>query len=233
VLGTRTGIEKLIGESIVNVYATDEEKVEALKAWWKQNGKSVIGGVLIGVAVLYGGKTWLTQRHTHVETASMEYEAMMQELNQDKKDQAAERGAAILGQYSDTPYAELASLAMAKIKVEENDLVAAKAHLRWAMDNAKQEEIKLIARLRLARVLNSEGKPDEALKLVDIPDAGKFAASYAELKGDIYVAKGQTTEARSAYNIALQSLDPGSRNRHYLEMKLDDLGQSAKPVKES
>jgi len=217
----------------VNVYATDEEKVEALKAWWKQNGKSVIGGILIGVAVLYGGKTWLDQRHSHVETASMEYEAMMQDLNQDKKDQAAERGASILGQYSDTPYAELASLTLAKIKVDENDLVAAKANLRWAMDNAKQDEIKLIARLRLARVLNAEGNHDEAMKLIDIPNTGKFAASYAELKGDIYVAKGNNSEARTAYNLALQSLDPGSRDRHYLEMKLDDLGQPTKAVKES
>lgn len=217
----------------MNVYATDEEKVEALKAWWKQNGKSVIGGILIGVAVLYGGKTWLDQRHSHVETASMEYEAMMQDLNQDKKDQAAERGASILGQYSDTPYAELASLTLAKIKVDENDLVAAKANLRWAMDNAKQDEIKLIARLRLARVLNAEGNHDEAMKLIDIPNTGKFAASYAELKGDIYVAKGNNSEARTAYNLALQSLDPGSRDRHYLEMKLDDLGQPTKAVKES
>jgi predicted negative regulator of RcsB-dependent stress response len=217
----------------VNVYETDEEKVEALKAWWKQNGKSVIGGILIGVAVLYAGKTWLTQRHSHAETASAQYEVMMQDLSQDKKDQAAEIGAAILGQYSDTPYAELASLAMAKIKVEENDLPAAKAHLHWALDNAKQSEIKLIARLRLARVLTAEGNHDEALKLVDIPDTGKFAASYAELKGDIYVAKGQAAEARTAYNIALQSLDPGSRGRHYIEMKLDDLGEPSKAVKES
>lgn len=217
----------------MNVYTTDEEKVEALKSWWKQNGKSVIGGILIGVAILYGGKTWLSQRHAHAEAASMAYEAMMQELNQDKKDLAAERGAAILGQYSDTAYAELAALAMAKIKVEENDLVAAKTHLRWAMENAKQDEIKLIARLRLARVLNSEGKQDDALKLVDTPDTGKFAAAYAELKGDIYVAKGNSNDARTAYNIALQSLDPGSRDRHYLEMKLDDLGKPAKPVNES
>jgi predicted negative regulator of RcsB-dependent stress response len=217
----------------VNVYATDEEKVEAIKSWWKQNGKSVIAGILIGAAVLYGWKIWLSQRHSHAETASMEYEAMMQDLKQDKKDQAAERGAAILGQFSDTPYAELTALTMAKIKVDENDLVAAKAHLHWAMDNAKQEEIKLIARLRLARVLNSEGKQDEAMKLVDIPDTGKFVASYAELKGDIYVAKGQTDEARTAYNIALQALEPGSRGRHYVELKLDDLGESAKPVKES
>ena len=64
----------------MNVYATEEEQVEALKKWWKQNGKSVLGGVLIGVAVIYGGKTWLQQHNRQIEVASAEYEAMIQDL---------------------------------------------------------------------------------------------------------------------------------------------------------
>ena len=217
----------------MNVYATEEEQVEALKKWWQQNGKSVLGGVLIGVAVLYGGKMWFDQRNSHIEDASAQYEAMIQDLNQDKKDHAAEIGASILGQYSDTAYSALAALAMAKIKVEENDLATAETHLQWALDNAKQDEVKLIARGRLARVLNAQGKHDEALKQLEIPDAGKFAAEYDELKGDIYVAKGDPEQARTQYNLALQTLDAGSRARHYIEMKLDDLGEVSPAVKES
>jgi predicted negative regulator of RcsB-dependent stress response len=217
----------------VNVYATEDEQVEAIKKWWKENGKSVIGGVIIGVAVLYGGKMWFEQRNQHIENASAEYEAMIQDLNQDKQNEAADRGAAILGQYSDTTYGELAALAMAKIKVDENDLVAAKSHLQWALDHAKQDEIKRIARLRLARVLHAEGKEDEALQLLNIAAADKFAAAYDELKGDIYVAKGDVEQARKHYDLALQSLEPTSRVRRYIEMKLDELGQPASEVKES
>jgi predicted negative regulator of RcsB-dependent stress response len=217
----------------VNVYATEDEQVEAIKKWWKENGKSVIGGVIIGVAVLYGGKMWFEQRNQHIENASAEYEAMIQDLNQDKKNEAADRGAAILGQYANTTYGELAALAMAKIKVDENDLVAAKSHLQWALDHAKQDEIKRIARLRLARVLHAEGKEDEALQLLNIAAADKFAAAYDELKGDIYVAKGDVEQARTHYDLALQSLEPTSRVRRYIEMKLDELGQPASEVKES
>ncbi|MGD8939211.1 MAG: tetratricopeptide repeat protein [Gammaproteobacteria bacterium] len=217
----------------MNVYATEDEQVEAIKKWWKDNGKSVIGGVIIGVAVLYGGRMWFEQRNQHIENASAEYEAMIQDLNQDKQNEAADRGAAILGQYSDTTYGELAALAMAKIKVDENDLVAAKSHLQWALDHAKQDEIKRIARLRLARVLHAEGKEDEALQLLNVAAADKFAAAYDELKGDIYVAKGDVAKARTHYDLALQSLEPTSRARRYIEMKLDDLGQPATEVKES
>jgi predicted negative regulator of RcsB-dependent stress response len=176
---------------------------------------------------------WFEQRNQHIENASAEYEAMIQDLNQDKQNEAADRGAAILGQYSDTTYGELAALAMAKIKVDENDLVAAKSHLQWALDHAKQDEIKRIARLRLARVLHAEGKEDEALQLLNVAAADKFAAAYDELKGDIYVAKGDVAKARTHYDLALQSLEPTSRARRYIEMKLDDLGQPATEVKES
>jgi len=220
-------------EKIVNVYATEEEQVEAIKKWWKDNGKSVLGGVLIGVAVLYGGKMWLEQHNRHVEVASAQYEAMIQDLNQDMRVEAADKGASILGQYADTAYGELAALAMAKIKVDENDLVAAKSHLQWALDNAKQEEVKLIARLRLARVLHAEGKDDDALKLLNITNAGKFAPTYEELKGDIFVAKGDTAQARNHYDLALQGMEPTSRARRYIEMKLDDLGQVASEVEKS
>lgn len=217
----------------MNVYATEDEQVEAIKKWWKENAKSVLGGVLIGVAVIYGGKLWLDQRNNHVEAASAEYEAMLMDLNQEQNVKAAERGALILGQYDDTAYAELASLVMARIKVEDNDLAAAKSHLGWALDNAKQEHVKQIARLRLAQVLHSEESYAEALQLINGVNAGKYLASYEELKGDIFVAQGELAQARTAYTIALDTLEPGSRLRRYLEMKLDDLGEAASPAAQS
>jgi predicted negative regulator of RcsB-dependent stress response len=101
------------------------------------------------------------------------------------------------------------------------------------LDNAKQEEIKLIARLRLARVVHAEGKDDEALQLLSIADAGKFAPAYDELKGDIYVAKGDPKQAKTHYDLALQGLEPTSRARRYIEMKRDDLGLPATEVENS
>jgi predicted negative regulator of RcsB-dependent stress response len=207
-------------------YQTEEEQVEALKKWWKENGKSVLGGALIGIAILYGGKVWWDQQDRKIEMASVEYEAMMREMTQDDKTKALEIGELILGQYPDSPYADLAALAIAKVKVEADDLAAAKTQLHWALDNTDKQEIKHIARLRLARVLVAEDKYDDALQLMESVKPDEFAAAYAELKGDIYVAKGQTEQAATAYNTALQELEPGSRLRQYIEMKLNDLGQA-------
>ena len=37
---------------------TEEEQVEALKSWWKENGKSLIMGVVIAVAAVFGWRGW-------------------------------------------------------------------------------------------------------------------------------------------------------------------------------
>ena len=126
----------------MDIYTTEEEQVEAIKKWWKDNAKSIFGGVIIGLAVIYGGKTWFAQQNIHVEQASATFEAMMQDIQQDKNANASEKGSMLLGQFSDTPYATLAALSMAKIKTDENSLVAAKSHLRWALDHAEKNELK-------------------------------------------------------------------------------------------
>lgn len=222
----------------MDVYTTEDEQIAAMKKWWNENWMSLLGGVLIGSAVLIGGKYWLDSKGHHAEMASYEFETLVQALNANKSEQAAEKAALLLGEYVDTPYAGLASLAMAKIKTESDDLVAAKSHLRWAMDNATQDEVKHIAKIRMARVLLAEAKYDDALAMLNEIKSGPQKAGIEELKGDIYVAKGETEAARRAYNVALVALDTAaasvsSRARNFLQIKLDDLGETTAPIGES
>jgi len=219
----------------VEVYATEEEQIAAIKKWWKDNWLSLFGGVLIGVGILAGGKYWLDTRNHHAESASVEYEAMIQSLVRNQTEEASTHAATLLGQYVYTLYAGLAALTMAKIKTDKDDLVSAKSHLRWAIDNEKQVEVKTEAQIRLARILLAENQLDEALKLVSAIQLAPYKAVVEELKGDIYVAKGDATSARTAYSLALAELDQSSsssapRARNFVQMKLDDLGET--PVTE-
>ena len=208
----------------MEVYSTEEQQVEAIKKWWHDNKWSVIGGVVLGIAALTGGRAWIDNKNAYTEMASANYQIMLENISQGKNDLAAEQGAQLLGQFGDTPYAALAALAMAKIKVDSGDLVAASSHLRWALDNTQQEPVKHEARLRLARVLLSQDKADEALALINGIDAGTYTSSYEELKGDIFVAQGQAGAARTAYTRALGEMAPNAPGRQMLQMKLDDLG---------
>ncbi len=209
----------------MDIYTTEEQQVAAIKKWWHNNKWSVIGGVIIGVGALWGGRAWLDNQQGYSEAASMVYQRMLEDVSQGKNDEASVQGAQLLGQFSDTAYSSLAALMMAKIKQEAGDMAAASAHLRWALDNTKSDAVRHEARLRLAKIMIAEGKYDDALSFLNGVDAGVYESTYEQLRGDIYIAMGQPESARTAFMRALASAAPGERGRELLQMKLDNLGQ--------
>lgn len=216
----------------MEIHSTEEQQVEAIKKWWKENMWSVIGGVVIGIVALAGGRAWVEGQNSYIESAFAEYQVMLNNISAGKNDEAASQGANLLGQFSDTPYAALASLALANIKMEQGDAVAASSHLRWALDNTDQESVKHEARLRLGKLLLAENKTAQALELLNVTDSGAYSPAYEHLKGDVYVAEGKVGLARTAYNRALKELSPSSPDRRNLQMKLDDLGVADSDLKE-
>ncbi len=210
----------------MDVYTTEEQQVDAIKKWWHENKWSVIGGVVIGVSALVGGRAWLSNQHATAEAASVIYQVMQEQMSSGKNEEATTHAAQLLGQFSDTPYSSLAALTMAKIKLDSGDATAASSHLRWALDNTEEDAVRHEARLRLARLLLADAKYDEALSLLRGIDAVVYTTSYEQLTGDIHVAAGQSESARTAYTRALASLAPSGRGRELLQMKLDNLGSS-------
>ena len=208
----------------MDVYTTEEQQVEAFKNWWKKNGTSTVASVLIGLSVAIGGRMWLDQKHVASEVASSKFEAMMDAQRQGLGDIAVEQGAGIIGQHPDTPYAVLASMLSAKIKLEKGDAQGARNHYNWVITQSDSQELKQLARLRLARVMLDAGENDQALALLGSADAGLYSSSFEETKGDIYLAMNQVAKAKAAYSTALESSDLDSGNQQVLRMKLADLG---------
>lgn len=208
----------------MELYETEQQQIEAIKKWWKENGKAAGAGVVIGLALVFAVWAWRDYDKTQAEAASGEYRQLIEELEQDKQDAALQRAARIQGQYARTPYAALAALAQAKIKVEQGDTAAARQHLQWALDNADQPELEHIARLRLARVMLERDEKSAAFSLVESVKGDAFAAQYEELRGDIHLALNQPAAARASYQRALALLTPESGQKALLQMKRDDLG---------
>jgi predicted negative regulator of RcsB-dependent stress response len=108
--------------------------------------------------------------------------------------------------------------------VDANELDKAAAGLTYAMDNANDDEIKLIARMRLARVLSAQGKHDEALALLKVDEAGEFAPRLADVRGDVLLAKGDRDGALREYLAARTSPNDGRIDQDMLDLKIRDLG---------
>src|SRR5690606_8071639 len=104
--------------------------------------------------------------------------------------------------------AALAALGMARLQIEQGELEAARAQLQWALERGKNEAFRHSARLRLVRLLVAmEDFTAAEAQLAQAPATGAYAPLYAELRGDIALARGDRAAARDAYRVALDQLD--------------------------
>lgn len=214
----------------MDVYQTEEQQVEALKRWWDKNARSTIVALIAGLGIILGGRAWVDYGHSQSATAAMMAQTMLAAMQDGKNDAALEQAGRILGQYEETPYATIAALTTAKIKVAQGDDAAARIQLQWVLDHGKPTEMVSIARLRLARVMLNGGEGQQALGVLDKEPAAGFLAAQKELEGDIYRSLDQVDTARAAYRAAVAALTPQARNRAALEMKLDSVGGGSAPI---
>lgn len=212
-------------------YRTEEEQIEALKKWWAENGKSTVISIVVAVAAVFGWQGYQKQQQATVEAASAIYQNMLTAANSnngqpsEKQLATAKHLAEQLKQdYPDSTYAQFAALYNAQFAVQADDLPSAEQELRWVLQSPALDELAVQTRLRLARVLFAQEKYQEALGELQ-GDATGYAASYAEVKGDILKAQGNNQEALAAYETAVQLNNSAEQpvNNGLLQIKLEQL----------
>lgn len=205
----------------------EQEQLETLKAFWNRYGSFIVTVVAVLAMSIAAWRAWGWYQERQSTQASVVYEQLRQAAGARDVEKVREAAGRLFGDYAGTAYAEMAALVAARVYVDAGDAKAAKAPLQWAVANAEDPEFRHAARLRLARILLDEGAYDEALKLLDAPAAGQFAALYADLRGDLLVAAGKADEARAAYEQALAAFSPDSPLRRLVQLKRDALGGDA------
>lgn len=207
----------------MEVYTTEEQQVEVIKNWWKENGTSVIAGTVIGLVGLFGWRYYNEHQQTTQEAASQAYNEMSAQLA--KGDAAGfEQAQSFISAHKGDSYAELAALQLAAAAVKADKLDLAAEQLIQVATSG-DESIRPIAALRLARVLNDQGKADEALAQLGKINNDAFKAQVAEVRGDILQKQGKSEEARDAYQAAADA--GGLQSSAELKLKMDDLALPA------
>ncbi len=204
----------------------EQEQLASIKAWWAQYGKLVMLTVVLGALVFGGIRGWHYYRNTQAASALALFEQLQRAERASDHKKVRDIATQIVDKYASTQYATLASLASARSSFDTGDLQAAKSRLQWVIEHAKEEEARDVARLRLARLLLDEKNAAEALKLLEAKPAESFAGLYADVRGDALLAEGKRSEARAAYQLALEKSDPASPSRQILQLKLDALGEA-------
>jgi predicted negative regulator of RcsB-dependent stress response len=208
-------------------YLTDDEQLEAVKRAFTEYAPWILGGVVLGVGGWYGLQHYRSHKNEVAFRAADQFSQMTAALQMNDPKKSLQIADGLIKDFPNSPYADQAQLTVARIDVESGKSADAVAPLTQVMNNSKDTELQQIARLRLARVLIDQGKPDDAIKLLAAGASGSFAGRYHEVHGDALYSKKDIPGAIAEYNAALGASDGGA-DAAMLQLKLADLASNEK-----
>jgi predicted negative regulator of RcsB-dependent stress response len=205
----------------------EQDQIDDLRAFWNRWGGAITTGIVLACLVIAGVQGWRWWANQRSEQASALYSAVSDAAHKNDNAKARDAITQLSDKYAGTGYAPRAALLYAKMLYDAGDRAGAKLQLNWVIEHADEEELKAIARYRLAQAMIDDKQYDDALRTLDAKHPDAFDGLYADLRGDALAAAGRPADARAAYETALAKIDPKSQYRVYLQVKLDALGGSA------
>jgi predicted negative regulator of RcsB-dependent stress response len=205
-------------------YLDEHEQWEQVLAWLREQGPWMLATVVVVLAGFGGWRYWQAHKQRTELAAESQYEQVIDAFGRNDFAGGTAAVDTLVKDYPTTPYADMAELAAARIAVEHSQLPQAATRLTQVLDTSRDPQLRLVARLRLARVQLGEGMADVALKTLAAVDPGAFAARYAEVRGDALLAKGDRAGALRAYMAARSGGD--TVDNTLLDLKIDDLAHS-------
>lgn len=202
----------------------EQEKIDDLRAWWDRYGGTVTFGVVLACLVIGGVQGWRWWTGSRAAEASVLYQAVSEAARKTDPAKGKDAMMQLVDKFGGTAYAPRAALVYAKMLFDAGDKAGAKLQLTWVVDHADEDELKAIARYRLAEIQLDAGQADDALKTLDAKRPDAFNGLYADLRGDALTAAGRAADARAAYQEAAAALDPKSAYRAYVQVKLEAAG---------
>ena len=207
---------------------TEEEQIAAIKKWWADNGQSLLIGVGLALAIVFG---WKAYQNSVIQTkteASGLYQQLMSEATKNNFDNEEANTLAFLAneiktKFESSEYALYAAMFLAKDAVEQKNYEVAKAELNWILERTEDARMQHIVKARLARILSAEGQHEQTLAMLNA-SLSQFEPAFLEIKGDINNRMGNTEQAIEAYQSAYQLVKDKPQSLPLLAVKLSDLG---------
>jgi predicted negative regulator of RcsB-dependent stress response len=219
-------------ELFLDDYLSEAEQWEWLKGQVREYWPWVLGGIALGALGIAGWYAWQSHADAQGRSASVQFEELRRTFTGPNHSQAMIELGALERDHPSSPYVDQARLLAARSYVEAGALDQAATELSRVADTTKDQELSLVARLRLARVQIALHKPDDAIATLGKVEPGAFEARFREVRGDAYYAKGDKPKALAEYrNARIADLaGGGGGDQSLLDLKISDLVAQMPPA---
>ncbi|RMF14588.1 MAG: hypothetical protein D6758_11240 [Gammaproteobacteria bacterium] len=210
---------------------SEEEQIQLIKNWWKENGTSLMIGVGLALAIVFGWKAWQQYQTEQKYQASLLYQEALNLVATTSQPGATEAQRATAAfkieslekQFGDTAYGQLGQLLKARLMMDEGKAEEAEAVLEKLSATVQDPAIKTLVGQRLALSRAAKGEYDAALALLTVGEESPFFGASQELRGDILKMKGDRPAAKKAYEAAREAYTKAGMGAQLVELKLEDL----------
>lgn len=197
-------------------YRSDEETVEVIANWWKENGVFMVGTIVLVVGGVLGWNWWQSQQLANAESAAALYAAWERAGDTEREALAAE----LAETHPRSAYRALIGFEMARAAMDRDDPAAAREALEGVLALSMPAPMQDLARIRLARIALELEDAGTALAHLDAIGGATQLSLAEELRGDALRLLGRHDDALVAYERALASAEMA---RPLLEIKQNDL----------
>jgi predicted negative regulator of RcsB-dependent stress response len=209
----------------------EQEKLDELRHFWKQYGNAISWFLIAVFGAFAAWNGWNYWQRYQAAQASALYEEVEHAVASGDATRLGQAYKDLRDRYGRTSYAQQAALIAARTLAEKGKPDDARAALQWVANDASDEGLQAIARLRLAALLVDGKKYDEALKELAAGMPHEFEALVADRRGDIYNLQGKKAEARTEYTKAWKAFGSEAEYRALVEVKLTALGVDVQALK--
>jgi predicted negative regulator of RcsB-dependent stress response len=206
----------------------DYEQSERVQKWLRQNGLSIVVGVVIGLVAIFGWQQWRNHRAGREAAAAEIYQQAQSAALSGNTEGANRLTAQLTTDYPGSTSTLFALGNQAQREAQAGQLDKALQSLNASLALAKDDGLKSLIQLRVARVELASGKADATLATLGQLPPKHFEGMSEELRGDALVKLGRLDDARKAYQTALQVIGDDAPQRGALQMKIDDLAVAGK-----
>lgn len=204
----------------MEVYSTENEQVDAIKQFFKNYGLTIVLAAVIGFGGVFGWKYWQSHQTNRLQESAGAFATVSEALAKPTPENIALAEKFVTD--TNDIYGALASLELAQIAIDANDLVNGERHLTNAVAKVKNDAFADMLNLRLARVQLALDKTDAALVSLEQVKGKAWNGMKNYIRGDVLAKKGDNAGATTAYRSALTDENAGAI-RSLVELKLNNL----------